>query len=305
MRIGLVGCGRWGSHILRDLVTLGAAVTVVAENEATRERARAGGCSATVGGLEDLPRDLAGYVVATPTTTHGEMVERLLARGRPIFVEKPLAADLASARRIVERGGERVFVMEKWRYHPGIEALAALQRSGELGPALRVVMNRLQWGHNHRDTDAIWTLLPHDLAILQEILGGIPRPLAAVAERDPDGTVTGLTAFLGDAVEARLDLSIRRPRHLRSIDLVCRDGIATLVDAYADHIGIRRADGDPSVHLPPEERRPISKELPLFRELAAFVGHCGGGPPPKTTAADDLALVEAVVSLRQLAGLPD
>lgn len=36
-RIALVGCGRWGRLVLRDLTSLGCDVVVVGRSEATRE----------------------------------------------------------------------------------------------------------------------------------------------------------------------------------------------------------------------------------------------------------------------------
>ena len=44
-RVALVGCGRWGRHILRDLIALGCEVPVVARSEASVERAREGGAA--------------------------------------------------------------------------------------------------------------------------------------------------------------------------------------------------------------------------------------------------------------------
>jgi predicted dehydrogenase len=303
-RIGLIGCGRWGALILRDLSALGCAVTVAAHNEESRQRALAGG-AIVVGEPEELPEDLAGYVVATPTATHGEIVLRLLPRERPLFVEKPLTADLASARRIAELGRDRVFVMEKWRYHPGIEALGGLARSGALGSPVKLVTSRLQWGHDHADVDPVWTLLPHDLGIAREILGRLPTPRLSVAERAADGTVTGMLAVLGDSVALQCEVSSRRPRHFRSVELICRDGAAALDGGYADHIRLVRRDGDSTSHALPEERRPIATDMPLYRELAAFVGFCNGGPAPKSTAADGLAAVETILALRKLAGIAE
>ena len=49
-RILQIGCGHWGKNVLRDLVELGASVTVLARSEATAERARAGGAAAVVSG---------------------------------------------------------------------------------------------------------------------------------------------------------------------------------------------------------------------------------------------------------------
>jgi len=73
--------------------------------------------------------DVAGVVVATPTSTHAAVVAETLALGVPMFVEKPLTDDPESATTLAERAGNRLFVMDKWRYHPGIEALAAMARS--------------------------------------------------------------------------------------------------------------------------------------------------------------------------------
>lgn len=41
-KIGLVGCGNWSRHILRDLKTLGCHVSVVARSEESRSRAERG-----------------------------------------------------------------------------------------------------------------------------------------------------------------------------------------------------------------------------------------------------------------------
>ena len=43
LEVGLVGCGNWGRHILRDLVALGCRTTVVARSQESRARAGEGG----------------------------------------------------------------------------------------------------------------------------------------------------------------------------------------------------------------------------------------------------------------------
>jgi predicted dehydrogenase len=47
----------------------------------------------------------------------------------------------------------------------------------------------------------------------------------------------------------------------------------------------------------------VSTELPLLRELRAFLDHLDGGPPPLSSAADGAAIVDALATLRELAGL--
>src|SRR5947208_1407379 len=155
--------------------------------------------------------------------------------------EKPLASRTGDAERAVALTGNRLFVMDKWRYHPGIEALGALARSGELGPVRAMRTWRLGWGHSHDDVDPIWTLLPHDLSIVLEILGVVPPAVHAVAERGLD-RVWGMTAHLGTDPLCMLEVSARRPEHRRRIEVVFETAVAVLDGDRDTLIQIRSDD---------------------------------------------------------------
>jgi predicted dehydrogenase len=294
--VALVGCGEWGRHILRDLRALGCDVHVVARSDESRARARAGGAASLLGKVAELP-EVAGAVVATTTAAHAEVADELLARGTSVFVEKPLTADVASAERLLALGGDRLFVMDKWRYHPGIEALAEIARSGELGRPVGLRTTRVAWGHRFPDVDTVWIHAPHDLAIGLEVLGTIPPARSAVGER-LDGELTGLVGLLGDEPWQALEISATASERRREIRLICEEGIAWLGDGYANHIGVARG-----LELEPE-RRPISTEMPLLRELGAFLDHLDGGPPPRSSAAEGVEIVTRIAELRRLAGGP-
>lgn len=293
--LGLVGCGRWGRLILRDLVALGCDVAVVTRTAESRRAAAAGGAFVVTDRVEGLPA-VAGAVVATPTTVHAESVRELLPRGIPIFVEKPLCANVAQAREIVQAAPDRVFVMDKWRYHAGVTALVGVARAGEIGRVHGLHTFRGQWGIPHADCDVVWILAPHDLAIARDVLGHIPEPRVAHAEC-VDGRVVALTARLGDAPWMTLEVSSRYPGHRRELRLHGSEGVAVLDDAYADHLLIRREGAEDA------ERRAFPADLPLYKELAAFVEHLRGGPPPRSSASEGLEVVEVIDALRRLAGV--
>jgi predicted dehydrogenase len=290
----LVGCGNWGRHILRDLVALECQVTVVARSERSRADAAEGGAAGVVGSLGEVP-PVDGFVIATPTTTHAEVAEEVLGRGVPVFVEKPLTDDAADAERLAATAPDRLFVMDKWRYHPGIELLGEIARSGELGRVVGLRTTRVGWGNPHGDVDAVWILAPHDLSIALEILGTVPPPRTAVAI-GLDGAAEGLIGVLGDQPWHALEVSSRTLDRRREVSLVCEDGVAFLPDGYSDHVLV--ATG------PEPEKRSISTELPLLRELRAFVEHLAGGPPPRSSAFEGAEIVKTVGELRVLAGLP-
>lgn len=296
MRVGLVGCGRWGRHILRDLNSLGCEVPVVARSEASRERAREGGAASIIADVAALD-GVDGVVVSTPTSTHAEVVEEALDLGVPVYVEKPLTADVASARRLAETAPERLFVMDKWRYHPGVQELARIAQSEELGPVVGVHSRRVTLGHRYSDVNTVWVHAPHDLAIALEVLGRVPEPRHAVPEV-VGGELAGLTAILGESPWMVLEVSTLAPGHRRELRLVCEEGVAQLDGGYAEHVVVGRAGG---INEDEVERRPVAGELPLLAELRAFVEHLQGGPPPLSSVDDALAIVEAVAGMIELA----
>ena len=299
--IGLVGCGQWGKHILRDLKNLGCRVSVVARSAESRNRAETGGADRVVAGVDDLG-DVDGVVIATPTFFHAESIEQVLDRGVPVFVEKPLSNDADRAQLIADTAPERVFVMDKWRYHPGIELLGQLARNGDLGDVHGVKTVRFGWGISHRDVDAVWILFPHDLAIVLEILGRIPVPRGAVADV-AGGSARGIEAWSHGPPWASYQVSSRSPERIRSTVVYGEAATAQLSDSFAEHVAVYPTVELTAVEMPQPRLIPISNEMPLLAELRAFVDHVRGGPPPRSSVQEGADIVKALAAFRKLAGL--
>ncbi len=301
--IGLVGCGLWGHHILRDLLKLGAEVHVVVRSAESCAKARAAGASSASTDLEALPKNVEGVIVATPISTHADVLAALVPLGKPIFVEKPMTNDAAAAARLTKQAGERIFVMDKWRYHPGVEELGRQVRSGALGDVLAVKTERLGWGNPHaEDVDSVWVLLPHDLAIVLETLGHLPPPrraFSAVAQFGGESLMAVLEGAAGPRVVS--EISTFRPDRRRAVTIVGTGATAVLADAYSDHVLLRR--GLPGRGDGEEERIVIDREMPLEREIEAFIAFLRGGAPPRSSCAEGLLIVETIGELRRMAGV--
>ena len=303
--IGLIGCGGWGRLILRDLVSLEARVHVVAPSPTTRAFATGNGAVSAVAEISAIRVPVAGYVVATPTTTHGSVIQTLIPTGLPVFVEKPFTNDVGLARRLVAAAGDRIFVMDKWRYHPGIAAMAAMVRSGELGELLAIQSYRLGWSHRHRDdVDAIWIMMPHDLSIVLEILGYLPAARAAwtpvVGRASCD-----MIAILADpgGPQVTIEVATSQPLYRRSTLVVGDRKVVQLGDSYDNKIVIM--EGRPDGPNSGPQDRSVGTELPLLTELRVFLDYLRGGAPPRSSAAEGLLIVERIAALRGLAGLRD
>ncbi|HWC65075.1 MAG TPA: hypothetical protein VG777_03255, partial [Thermoanaerobaculia bacterium] len=184
----------------------------------------------------------------------------------------------------------RLFVMEKWCWHPAIEAIAALLREGRLGAPRSLRTRRRQPSIAGYDVDPVWVLAPHELSIATEILGGLPAITRAKAAFEDDAVV-GLRAGSDGAVAWTFEVSVRAPERRRDLEVEGTRGTARWTSADEHALTL---DG---------ERIAVDPEPPLRRELRAFLGFVHGGPPPKGSAREGAEAVAALESARRTAGV--
>jgi predicted dehydrogenase len=286
---------------------------------AARAEAERQGAAVTAA-LAELPAGLDGYVIASPARHHADAIDALLGRGRPVFVEKPFTTDAAAARRLAAAGRGRLFVMEKWLWHPAVRFMAKLARDGDLGSVELLACARLQPEIRPRDTDPVWTLLPHDLSIAREILGTLPVPRLARAERR-EGALVGMTALLAGHDKAampppyapapllHLELSAARAERQRSILLGGSRGLAfwsqgTPGTVFTGRRPAARNAKDP-ITTGDFEAHAVAGEMPLEAELRDFLAHLAGGPPPPSGVEGGALVVERIAALRHLSGIEE
>jgi predicted dehydrogenase len=292
MVVGLIGCGQWGAHVLRDLRSLGCNVPVVARSDVSVARARKGGAATVVPRMAELGT-VDALVVVTPIATHAAVVSEALELDVPVFVEKPLCDGVENAERLAELAPGRLFVMDKWRYHPGVRLLAEIAETERLGRTHGLRTIRVQPDNRHQE-DAVWVLAPHDLAIALEVLGEVPRAVAAAGSWTGERLVTLHALLESDRGWHVAEMSERAAVVERRVELHCDDGLAVLAGGWDEHVAVHMPDGR-------TERIEAQGELPLLAELRAFVDHVAGGPPPKSSVSEGAEVVRTIVALRRLA----
>src|SRR5215467_4317224 len=87
IRAAILGLGRWGRSLVTSVQGKSREIRFVAAHTRTREAA------------EPFCREhsIDAVVLATPHTLHAEQVERAVAAGKHVFVEKPITLTRASA----------------------------------------------------------------------------------------------------------------------------------------------------------------------------------------------------------------
>ena len=145
LRAGLVGFGQMGRHHARVLSSLPGVELV-----AVADPAPPAGLPtphyrfvSSVTELVALGVDLA--VVCVPTTLHEEIALELAAAGVHTLIEKPVAPDAASARRMAaafETAGVIACVGHIERYNPALQEMRRRLSNGELGELYHIATRR-------------------------------------------------------------------------------------------------------------------------------------------------------------------
>ena len=188
VKAGLIGYGYWGPNLARNLAE-SAAFELVAIADSRPERRelavrRHPGVAACADAQTLLDRDdIGAIVVATPLALHHQLARAAIERGKHVPVEKPLAASRADAEDLAGRAdarGVRLMVDHTFVYNGAVRAVRSILERGELGDLLYLDSVRVNLGLFQQDTNVIWDLATHDLAILDHLIG--ERPVAVSAD---------------------------------------------------------------------------------------------------------------------------
>jgi len=149
-QLGFVGTGGRGWSLAAEVAQLSdrAKISAVVEPVETRRAAfqddfsmPQSRCFETHKELLNECPDLDGIFVATPVSSHVEIACDCLEAGVPVFLEKPMALDLAGAKHIVQaaaRTGIRLQVGFNLRYTPFFVKLKQVVAAGQLGRMLSI-----------------------------------------------------------------------------------------------------------------------------------------------------------------------
>ena len=273
--------------------------------------------------------DLDAVVASQPFDRHGILVPRLLSSGKPVFIEKPLAASLQVGKGLAEavrRSGTFVMV----GYHKRSDAateyakgrLEELERTGEIGEMtyLRITMPAGDWiaggfdgridaggeagelerdpppddmdEETHREYVSFVNYYIHQVNLMRHLLGEHYRPVFA----DPAGRL-----LVGRSVSGRT-CTIEMSPYSTTVDwqeraLVCfeRGWVelalpAPLASMRAGRVRVYRDPGDGATPL--LESPTLPWQHAMRRQAQNFIAAVRGEKPPMTGAAEALEDLE-------------
>jgi predicted dehydrogenase len=164
-----------------------------------------------------------------------------LAAHKHVLVEKPLAPSSLDASRLVaaaEDAGTILMVGHTFEYNSAVWKMREIITSGLLGHLYYIDSARLNLGLYQGDVNVIWDLAPHDVSIVNYLVGEQPDSVEAWASRHAHARLEDV-AFLrlhysARKVEANIHVSWLDPHKVRRVTAVGSEKMAVFNDMSAD-----------------------------------------------------------------------
>lgn len=303
--IAVAGCGRIARAVhLPELSRLGSARVVALADTDPGALAAARRLVPHADAVRDVAEicaraDVDAVLVCLPSHLHANAALAVLAAGKALYLEKPIAMNLDEARAVVEAGrrAARPATMGfNYRFHPAIEAMRARVTRGEIG-ALKTwrstfstrPMNAPAWKQALATGGGVaLDLLSHHVDLLRFISGQEIREVVA--------STTAGSHSEEEAASVRVTLESGAEAHLEAS---WATGEADVIEVVGD-AGTLSFDRHRRTGLAWVARRlgAPQREPSYGRSLSAFVDSIRTGTPNGPTLEDGLRSLEVVLAIR-------
>ena len=312
IRVGIIGYGYWGPNLLRNFTSHpGFNVVAVADpSETRRAEVRRWNLTARLfeTGEEVISSpDIDAVVIATPVATHYRFAGDALENDKHVLVEKPMCATSEEARELVRlaEARDRVLMVDHTFLFTGaVQQIRNMVDQGDLGRISYIDSMRVNLGLFQPDVNVLWDLGPHDLSVVDYILGEEPIHIEAsgychVNAHLPD--IAYLTLHYPSRIVAHLNLSWMSPVKVRRLAIGGSARMLVWDDLNSEEkIKIYNSGID---FQPQEERNVVvpeyrigdifSPRVPLREALAGVVEHFA-----KVIAGEEKSIMDGKSGLR-------
>ena len=226
IRFGVIGYGYWGPNIVRNLQGLDSAkvVAVCDKSETSLQRAkRAYPDLQVTTDCTDLLRstEIDAVAVITPVWTHFDLAKSALSNGKHLFMEKPFTSTSRQAEELIELAERKrltTMVDHTFLFTGAVRKIRQLIDDGTLGKLYYYDSTRVNLGLFQHDVNVIWDLAPHDLSIVDYLIGQRAEAVVATGAGHLNGQadVAYMTIYFPDNVLAHINVNWLSPVKIRT-----------------------------------------------------------------------------------------
>jgi Predicted dehydrogenases and related proteins len=297
LRGGVIGAGVFGGYHARQYARL-PGVTLSAVLDPHPERAAA--LAAPLGGrafheLEAFLEAVDVVTIASPATCHAEQALAVLAAGKPIYVEKPIAVSVADAEKVRAAAAKAGLVVAC-----GHQERVVFRAMGLLdAPEQPLLLEALRHGppsERSRDVSAVLDLMVHDIDLALAIAAAEPVTAEGEGGRGPGGVwdVARAEVSFDTGFTARFDVSRMAEGRRRTMRVVYPSG-----EVEIDFVARTFRNTTPFALNPDFAETPAAAD-PLGASVEAFLQAVRGeAPRPVVTADEAIRALDLAVAVEQ------
>ncbi len=226
LRLGVIGYGYWGPNVVRNFHGHQDCkiVTVCDTSPAALARVMAAHPGIGVTTNPDsvlLATDIDAVAIVTPVSYHYELAKKALENGKHVFVEKPFTATSSEAEKLIEladRCGLQIMVDHTFLFTGAVRKIKQLIDEGTLGRLYYYDSTRVNLGLFQHDVNVLWDLAPHDLSIMDYLVGAEPELVVATGGAHVNNleNIAYLTVYFPDNVLAHINVNWLSPVKMRT-----------------------------------------------------------------------------------------
>jgi len=244
MRIGVIGYGYWGPNIVRNFHSQDNCEVVLVADRNPKCESRLKKTFPGIGFTTDENQiltspDIDVVAVVTPVWTHYELAKKALENGKHVFVEKPFTYSVAQGEELIElaeRKKLKIMVDHTFLFTGAVKKIKELVEKKELGDLYYYDALRVNLGLFQHDVNVIWDLAPHDLSIMDYVIGEKPEAVVATGEKHLNGVedVAFITVYFPKRIIAHVNVNWLSPVKVRTTLIGGEKKMLVLNDLEAD-----------------------------------------------------------------------
>jgi predicted dehydrogenase len=165
--------------------------------------------------------EIDAVAIVTPVSTHYDLARRALENGKHVFIEKPFTATSEQAEDLIELAERKdliIMVDHTFLFTGAVRKIKELIDQDVLGRLYYYDSTRVNLGLFQHDVNVVWDLAPHDLAIMDHLIGLEPERVVATGQAHLNGLedIAYITLHFPNRVTAHINVNWLSPVKVRT-----------------------------------------------------------------------------------------
>ncbi len=230
IQMGVIGVGYWGPNIIRNLMINDRFKVKICADLKPERLKYITNFYPTIEPVTDYRQvvkdeSLDAVAICTPVSTHFKIARAALEAGKHVLIEKPMTSTSREAQdliNIADKKNLKILVDHTFLFTGAVRTIKEIVQQGDIGDIYYFDSVRVNLGLFQHDVNVVWDLAPHDISIMDHIIG---RRAESIVATGSDHLGNGLedvayvTVFYPDNIIAHIHVNWLSPVKIRQTQI--------------------------------------------------------------------------------------